>query len=163
MEDNRTIGQVARAVLAELSPAELDYVPVSADVIFGGGRPSRRAKLAALDGRRGNEPTGFGTDTVGAVVAFLLTVLSGVATQVLAGEATEGAGWLRTRWRSWRRRQAIAKSQARAGLATPLPTLSAVQSARVGREVLDLATAAGVPVEQAQRVSTLIAAALTEH
>jgi len=162
MDENRTIAGVAGIVLADLSPDELDYLPISGELIFGGGRASQRAMLVALDPGRRNGPTGFGADGVGSIVALVLTILSGVATQVLAGQATEGVGRLRIRWRAWRQRRAIANSPAQAGLATPLPQLTAVQAARVGRQVLDLSVAAGVSAEQAQRISTLIAAALTE-
>jgi hypothetical protein len=162
MGDKPTIEDVARTVLADVSPGELDYLPVSAELIFGDGQASQHAMQAALDARRRNGPTGFGADSVGAIVAFVLTILNGVATQVLAGQVTEGAGRLRARWRAWRQRRAIANSTAPAGLATPLPALTAIQAARVGREVQDLAVTAGVSAEQAQRISTLIAAALTE-
>jgi hypothetical protein len=98
---------------------------------------------------------------VGAIVAFVLTTLNGVATAVLTGEVTQGGTRLHSRWRAWRRRRAITRTAAQAGLATPLPALSALQAARVGQQVRDLAVAAGVTAEQAQRISTLIAAALT--
>lgn len=162
MGGRQTIGDTACAVLAELAPDELDYLPVFGDVIFGGGSAARQAMRAALAGDQRSGPTGFGADTVGSIVAFVLTILNGVACNVLSGEVTEGAGWLRTKWRARRQWRAIEASSAPAGLKTELPTLSAVQSARVGRRVLELALSAGVSEEQAQRISTLISAALLE-
>jgi hypothetical protein len=162
MGEQRTIEDVARVVLADLAPGELNYLSVCGELIFGGGSTSRRAMHAALAGDQGGAPTGFGADTVGSIVVFVLTVLNGVACEVLAGQATKGAGWLKSKWRAWGQRRAIEASSARAGLGTPLPVLSAVNAARVGRQVLDLALSAGVPKEKAQRISTLIAAALLE-
>lgn len=161
MASERTIGDAARFVLADLSPEEQAYLQVSGDLILGHGPAARRARQAALGARRGNGPTGFGSVDVGAIVAFVLTVLNGVATAVLTREVDEGGSWLHARLRAWRRRRAIARTAARAGLQTPLPALSALQAARVGQQVHDLAIAAGVTAEQAQRISTLIAAALT--
>lgn len=161
MGDSHTIEDAARAVLAEVSPGELDYLQVSAKVVLSGGAGARRARLAALGSARADSPTGFGADQAGAVVAFLLTVLSGAASNVLSGELTDGAGWLRQKWRAWRQRRAIAKAPARDGLDTPLPALTALQAARIGKQVLELAVSADVPAEQAQRIATLIAAALT--
>jgi hypothetical protein len=161
MASERTIGDAARSVLADLSPDEQAYLQVSGELVLGHGAASRRARQAALGGGRGNGPTGFGADDVGAIVAFVLTTLNGVATAVLTGEVTQGGTRLHSRWRAWRRRRAITRTAAQAGLATPLPALSALQAARVGQQVRDLAVAAGVTAEQAQRISTLIAAALT--
>lgn len=162
MADRPTIEDTARTVLTELAPDELNYLFVCGDVIFGGGSSARQAMRAALAGDQGSGATGFGADTASAVVVFVLTILNGVASNVLSGQVTEGAGRLRSKWRAWRQRRAIEASSAPAGLKTELPALSAVQAARVGRRVLDLALSAGVPEEQAQRLSTLIAAALLE-
>jgi hypothetical protein len=162
MGDQLTIEDAARVVLTELAPGELNYLSVCGDVIFGGGSASRRAMHAALAGHQGSGPTGFGADTVGSVIAFVLTILNGVACNVLSGEVTEGVGWLRSKWSARRQRRAVEAASAHAGLKAKLPALSAVQAARVGRQVLDLALSAGVTEEQAQRVSTLIAAALLE-
>jgi hypothetical protein len=163
MGGSRTIEDTARAVLAEVSPGELDYLPVSGKLLFDDGRDGQRARRTALEAGKSDNPTGFGGADAGMVAAFVLTVLSGVATDVLAGQLTEGVGRLRSRWQAWRQRRAIAKAPAREGLATPLPVLTAIQAARIGRQVIELAAAAGVSAEQAQRVATLLAAALTEH
>jgi hypothetical protein len=160
MGDHRTIEDVTRVVLTELAPDELDYLSVCGDVIFGGGSASRRAMRAALEGDRGSSPTGFGAETVGSIVAFVLAVLNGVACDVLSVQVTGGAGWVRSKWRERRQRRAIEAASAKAGMKTELPVLSAVQAAEVGRQVLSLARSAGVHEEQAQRISTLIAAAL---
>src|ERR1700734_2309990 len=100
MASERTIGDAARFVLADLSPEEQAYLQVSGDLILGRGPAARRARQAALGARRGNGPTGFGSVDVGAIVAFVLTVLNGVATAVLTREVDEGGSWLHARLRA---------------------------------------------------------------
>ncbi len=60
MGDQRTIGDTAKLVLADVTPGERHYLSVNADLIFGTNRAARRARRAALGWRRGNGPTGFG-------------------------------------------------------------------------------------------------------
>jgi hypothetical protein len=41
MGGRQTIGDTARVVLAEVALGEWDYLPISADLIFGGDKASR--------------------------------------------------------------------------------------------------------------------------
>jgi hypothetical protein len=151
---------VARLVLAGAAPEQEAYLDVTAGVIFAGGRASRRAIRASLAPPGRSTPTSFGAQDVSYVVGFLLSVLNGVACNLLAAEAGDAVSGWRAKWRAWRRRRAIAASTAPDGLQAPLPRLTAIQAAQVGGEVMRLAQAAGIADEQAQRVSTLIASAL---
>jgi hypothetical protein len=157
-----TIDSLTRSVLAEIAPRQLAYVEPVADGVFAGGRHSRRAMLAALGEGRESSPTGFGAETMGLVVGFLLTVLNGVACELFAAELSAAAHPLRGRWRARRERRRLTAKTSPDGLATPLPTLSAVAAAQVGQRVLVLAKEAGIGEEEAQRISTLLAAALME-
>ncbi|MFC7386278.1 hypothetical protein [Sphaerisporangium rhizosphaerae] len=160
-DDPPTIDSVARSVLEKVAPRQISFLDSTASEIFAGGATSRRAMLAALGDGRTGRPTGFGAESMGLVVGFLLSVLNGVACEILTDQVTERSGALVRRWRARRERRALASRPAPRGLDTKLPPLGAVQAAQVGQRVLGLAREAGIPEEQAHRISTLIAAELT--
>jgi hypothetical protein len=143
---------VARQILAELAPEELPYFEVVADDFYGDTRGRRRAVDALLSGRRSDDPVGFDAAVgIGMMTTLILTILNGVATDVLKETAT---GW----WQKRRQRKRLAQ-QVRPS--AELPKLNSVDAAEVGRLAYQLAIDSKVEPERAQRVANLIAAALT--
>ncbi|GAB1823957.1 hypothetical protein [Herbidospora sp. RD11066] len=156
-----TIGGVARSMVREIAPDQLPYLELTAKEIFAGGSSGRNAMLATLDGDVRSRPAGFGAEEVGLVVGFLVTVLNGVAMDLLGEHAVRRTDALTARWRRRRERRALTERAAPDGLDAPLPALGAIEAANLGRRVLVLAREAGIADEQAQRIATLIAAELT--
>ncbi len=144
--------EVARQILAELAPEELPYFDVVATDFYTNERGRKKAIDDLLSGRRTDDPIGFDAAVgVGMMTTLILTILNGVATDVLKDTAN---GW----WQRWRARRRLAKE---VNPAAELPQLSSMHAAEVGRLAYLLALESKVEPERAQRVATLIAAALT--
>lgn len=158
-----TIDSATRQILTEVAPHELPMVEMTAEDVLAPDDAGRRARLLALGGgSRATRPTEFGGAEIGMLAGFVVTVLSGVASEVLKDEATDRVGKLRQRWRRRRQRRAIADTPAAEGPATVLPALPALQARQIGDLVRGLALDAGIAPEPAERVTALVVAALLE-
>ncbi|GAA1639979.1 hypothetical protein [Catellatospora bangladeshensis] len=154
-----TINEAAAAILGELAPEELALLDPVAAGFFGSDSGRDRAVRTALEGRSGDDPVGFDlAGGAGLLAAFLLTVLNGVACDLLtAGVSGQARGW----WERRRLRKRLSGAVAPQGSDTPLPQLSSTDAAEIGRLALQLALDSKVEPERAQRVANLITAALT--
>ncbi|RSN04888.1 hypothetical protein DMB42_29280 [Nonomuraea sp. WAC 01424] len=158
-----TIEEAARTILLDVAPEDVRFLPLACADFFGNPAARRRAVRATLRGRERDQPTGFATgEGMQLVLGVVLTLLNGVACEVLTGMATERVDRLRAGWRDRRRRRALTSSVAPQAERTPLPRVSAVDAAAIGRQAADIVRAAGLPEEAAQRVGTLLAAALID-
>ncbi|WP_371785403.1 hypothetical protein [Streptosporangium subroseum] len=159
-----TIEEAARLILLEIAPADVRFLPLACVDFFGNAVARRRAVRATLRGRERDQPTGFVTgEDMQLVLGVVLTLLNGVACEVLTGMATERVGRVRSWWQDRRRRGALTSATAPLGEHTRLPRLSAIEAAAIGRQAGEIVRRAGFPEEDAQRVNTLLAAALTDQ
>ncbi|HEY0700861.1 MAG TPA: hypothetical protein VGD43_24020 [Micromonospora sp.] len=160
-----TVATAAIRIITEVRPDQAATFPITLgqfyrrpairrDIVAGAVRP-RRDRSLEFDFP--SEATLIGS----AIGGFVLVVLNGAASGVLVELATGWLRrlpmWLRTRWFALRGRKLPP-----AGADAPLPRLPATQAAQVGALVRRLALRAGLPAELAQRLGTLVAAALTE-
>jgi hypothetical protein len=157
-DPQQTIVAVARDMVTELAPDELVFFDVISADFFTDDRARRRAVDGVLSGKGRDEPIAFDVaDGVQTVTTLVLAILNGVACEVLAAQVTRRTGC----WWRWRRRRRLSGAVPPGGGATPLPRMSAVEAAAVGRLAQEIATDAGVEAEPAQRIATFVAAALT--
>ncbi|MEU5866640.1 MULTISPECIES: hypothetical protein [unclassified Nonomuraea] len=158
-----TIEEAARTILLDVAPEDARFLPLACADFFGNPIARRRAVRAVLRGRERDQPTGFDAgEGMQLVLGVVLTLLNGVACEVLTGMATERVDRLRGRWRERRRRRALTSAVAPQAERTPLPRVSAVDAAAIGAQAAEIVRAAGMSEEAAQRVSTLLAAALID-
>lgn len=102
-----TIEEAARLILLEIAPADVRFLPLACVDFFGNAVARRRAVRATLRGRERDQPTGFVTgEDMQLVLGVVLTLLNGVACEVLTGMATERVGRVRSWWQDRRRRGA---------------------------------------------------------
>ncbi|GAA1369794.1 hypothetical protein [Catellatospora chokoriensis] len=154
-----TIHDATRSILDEIAPEEADLLGVVSAGFFGSATGRDRAVRSVLAGSTGDDPVGFDAATGAALLsALILTILNGVTCEVLAaGITSRTTGW----WQRRKLRRQLAGRVAAQGADTPLPQLSSVDAAEVGRLAYQLAVESKVDPERAQRVANLIAARLT--
>jgi hypothetical protein len=150
-----TIGAVAHDIIAKLAPDELAFFDVVGAGFFADTAARNRAVHDVLSGQAREDPIGFDIAAgLQFITTVVLTILNGVACEILTDQATGLA-------KRWRRNRRLSREIAADGLGTPIPQMNSLDAAAVGELARQIALGSGIDAESSQRIGTFVSAALT--